>query len=390
MSRKWIVAALLGAIVASISAWRLHGGAQAQSGVKTDSPALATSGIGPDFLRYSANSPQLTMIQVQAIKATRLPVTDALNARVVYDEDATVRIGVAISGRVVKVLVAPGDNVKAGQALAEIDSPDVGTASADLNKARADEERKKLTADRARELVPGEAIPLKDWEAAQADLAQARAETARAEQRLKNLNPQGLVISGQRLTLLSPISGVVAERNVTTALEVSPGMAAPLFVITDATRLWLMIDLPEKLLAAVKLGSAVEVESDAYPDQRFPAKLVQLGQVIDPNSRRVTLRAKLDNPGRKLLPEMFVRARLLQDGGEGIRVPNGAIVNRGLATYVFVETAASEFHLRRVTLLAMGSDFSYVATGLRSDERVVTSGALLLDGELAASAGSKS
>ena len=388
MNRKWVAAAWLAAIVAGISAWALYGRGSAQPRLQTDAPARATS--GPDFLRYSVDSPQLTMLQTQAVKASRLPVTDTLNARVVYDEDATARIGVAISGRIIKVLVAPGDQVKAGQALAEIDSPDVGTASADLNKARTDEERKKLAADRARELVPGDAIPLKDWEAAQADLAQARAETARAEQRLKNLNPQALVISGQRLTLLSPIAGVVAERNITPALEVSPGMAAPLFVISDTTRLWLMVDLPEKLLAAVKLGSAVEVESDAYPDQRFPAKLVQLGQVIDPNSRRVTLRAKLDNPGRKLLPEMFVRARLLQDSGDGFRLPNSAIINRGLLTYVFVETAAGEFHLRLVTLVAQGGDFSYVATGLRSDERVVTAGALLLDGELAASAGGRS
>ena len=91
----------------------------------------------------------------------------------------------SFSGRILELKAAPGDVVKAGQVLAVIDSPDFGAAFADLNKARSDEKRKQLAVKRAKDLVPGEAISTRDWEVVQAEYAQAQAETARAEQRIK-------------------------------------------------------------------------------------------------------------------------------------------------------------------------------------------------------------
>ena len=189
--------------------------------------------------------------------------------------------------------------------------------------------------------------------------------------------------------LTSPLNGVVTERSATLGLELSPGLATLLFVVTDPRHLWLMIDLPEQLLARVKLGAAVAVEVDAYPDERFTAKIVQLGQVVDPNTRRVVVRARVDNPAGKLLPEMFARAAVLQESGTGVRVPNSALVNRGLSTFVFVQTAPGEFKRRSVKLLTHGSEASYVGEGLHGGECVVTTGALLLDADLSARAGEK-
>ena len=359
------------------------------AGVASAAVPLAVS-TEPDSLRFAAGSAQLAMIQTQAIPATPLPLTDTLSARLAYDEDLTARIGVGIAGRIVAVRAAPGDVVKVGQVLAEIDSPDFGTAYADLEKARADEARKRQTLDRALELGAGEGIAAREVEAAQSDYAQAKAETARAELRMKTLNPYGLPVRGQRVWLSSPVGGVVTERTATPALEVVPGMQTPLFVVTDPRRLWLLIDLPEKLLGQIKVGGAVSVESDAYPDLQFGARIVQLGQTVDPNTRRVVVRAKVDNPERKLLPEMFVRASILQGVGTGVRVPNAALINRGLYVFVFVQTAPGEFTRRAVSLKSQGSDFSYVAAGLAGGERVVVGGALLLDAELSARAGNKS
>ena len=345
----------------------------------------------PDVLRFAPGAEQLTAIQATPVTASALPLTDTLSARLAYDDDATARIGVGVAGRIVSIAVAPGDKVRAGQVLAEIDAPDLGTALADLNKARADERRKQLAAERAQELVPGDAIALKDAEAVQADLAQAQAETVRAAQRLKNLNPAALALSGQRLKLVSPVAGVVTERNVTPGLEVNPGLATPLFVVSDPRRLWVLIDLPEQLLGHVKAGGQVAVDSDAWPGTTFRAHIASVGQAVDPNTRRVTVRAVLDNDaggkdGHRLLPEMFVRVHLLQTGGSGIAVPNGAIVNRGRYAYVYVQTAPQAFSRRAVTLATQGGDTSYVGAGLRSGESVVTAGALLLDAELTARA----
>ena len=340
------------------------------------------SSASVDTMRYPPGAPQLEMIQSQTITLSPVPLADALSARVTYDDNRTARIAVSYAGRIVALKASPGDTVKAGQVLAEIDSPDVGTAVADEHKARADEQRKHLVVERARELVADDTVSQKDWESLQADLAVAHAETLRAEQRLKNLNPRGAPIAGQRVQLVSPIAGVVTERNATPSLEVSPSLAAPLFVVTDPKHLWLMIDVPEKLLGRIRPDHAVEVESDAYPGERFDARVVQTGRVIDVNTRRLTARATLANPEGKLLPEMFVRAQAVQGSGMAARVPNSALVNHGLYTYLFVEAGAGDFHRRKVDLLAQGSESSVVGSGLQSGERVVTRGALLLDADL--------
>lgn len=353
-------------------------------------PATAAAAARPrpqsDVLTFAPGAEQLASITSERTTTSALPLTDALSARLVYDEDATARIGVGISGRILSINAAPGASVRAGQVLATIDSPDLGTAIADLDKARADEHRKALSAERARDLVPGEAIAEKDWDVIQADLAAAKAETARAAQRLKNLDPGGAARAGQRYSLVSPIAGVVTERNTTPGLEVNPALAAPLFVVSNPDQLWVLIDLPEQWLAHVKAGGMVSVESDAFPGQQFGAKIASLGQLVDPNTRRVTVRAVLENSGHKLLPEMFVRARLLQTGGSGIAVPNSAIVNRGRHAYVFVQTAPEAFTRRQVTLATQGSDTSYVGSGLSAGDTIVTVGALLLDAELTARA----
>ena len=392
--KKLIGLVVLAALLAGAATWFVLTHRATDTGPATVAPASQAAAPPapagktppPDVIRYAVGAPQLAMVQSQVIAASPVPLTDALNARLAYDEDVTARVAVAVAGRIMAIKAAPGDAVKAGQVLAEIDSPDFGSASADLAKARADEDRKRQSVERARALGPGDAISLKDWESLQADLAQAVAETLRAKQRLSNLDPLGLVGVGQRMKLVSPMTGVVAERTATPALEVNAGLAAPLFVVTDPHKLWLLIDLPEALLSRIKRGSVVEVDSDAYPAERFKASIVQVGAVVDSNTRRVTVRARLDNAQLKLLPEMFVRARILQDKGSGVRVPNSAIVNQGVYNHVFVQTAAGEFQRRKVSLLTQGSDASYVGAGLQGDEHVVTTGALLLDAELTARA----
>lgn len=385
--QKALVLLVLALILIAI--WLLIGNGKKNNPAKSAQNAPVPEVITAGSLRYETGAPQLALIKSQDIPLSSIPMADELSARISYDDDVTARLTPSFSGRILEIKAAPGDIVKTGQVLAVIDSPDFGLAQADVTKARADEKRKQLALKRAKDLVPGEAISNRDYESIQADYAQAQAETARAEQRLKNLNPHDLKIIGQKVIMASPMNGVVTERNASAAQEVSPGMTSPLFVVTDPKRLWLYIDLPETYLGQIKIGSDVSVTSDAYPEQIFKAKVTQLGQVINPNTRRATVLARIDNQEGKLLPEMFVRAAVLQNSGQGVRVPNESLIIRGIYTYVFVENKPGEFSLRQVKLLKRGIDFSYVGEGLKGDERVVTKGALLLDAELISRAGEK-
>jgi cobalt-zinc-cadmium efflux system membrane fusion protein len=264
-----------------------------------------------------------------------------------------------------------------------IDAPDLAAAIADTRKAEADETRKKLGLERAQKLLEGEVIPRKDFEIAAADLAQAQAETQRARLRLKNLNPGGGG-DGRGLALRSPVAGVVAERRANPSMEVQPGMADPLFVVSDTRRLWVMIDLPERHLAQVKPGLPVAVSVEAYPGETFRATVTRVGQVVNADTRRIQVRCDLANPQGLLKPEMYARVSLLTtEGRNAVRLPNSALVTEGLYTYVFIETRPRVFLKRKVDLAVQDREYAYVRGGVAKGERVVVGGALLLQSELA-------
>jgi len=348
---------------------------------------LAPAGPARDreVLRFPPGAPQLAMLKISEAPLMPVPLSEPLSARIVYDESHTARVSAPVAGRVVELRHQLGDRVVAREVLATIDSPDLGAALADAAKARADEHRKQLALARAQELFAGEVLARKDLELAEADLAQARAETARAALRVANLNPRSAPLSGERMQIISPVAGVVAERRANPGMEVRPDLADPLFVVTDPSWLQAAIDLPEAVLPRLVPGQIVVVEVDAYPGVRFRGRIERIAPVVDPAVRRVQARASLEDSRGRLRPEMYARATLLpSDERNAVRVPNGALVTLGQQHFVFVEREAGVLARRRVELAQQDREFSYIGTGLSKGERIVTSGALLLQSELSA------
>jgi len=227
-------------------------------------------------------------------------------------------------------------------------------------------------------LVDGGGLPRKDLESGSADLEQANIEVERSRARLNNLGPG----SSDGFILRSRVNGVVTERQVNPGSEVRPDGVNPLFVVSDPSHLWVNLDVPEKDIGKVHPGQPVRVESDAYPGESFDARVALIGKVLDPVTRRVTVRCGVNNKDEKLKPEMFVRATPI--GGETSlpHVPNGALVTEGVQSFLFVEKAPGVLEKRRVTLAYRGHEESYIASGLSVGERVAVSGALLLNAEL--------
>lgn len=346
-------------------------------------PAKAAAPREPGILRYAPDAPQLAALKITAVEELPVPLAEPLNGRIAYNENFTARVSSPIAGRIVSIKLQPGDTVKAGDPLATLDSPDLAQAVADLHKAEADATRKRLAFERARKLHEGEVLPRKDYESAEADLAQAHAEAQRAQRRLRNLVPDG----GAReyYVLRAPIGGVVSERKANPGMEVRPDLPDPLYVITDPKHLWVMIDLPERNLSKVEPGHPVAVEVDAWAGERFSGTIEKIGVTVDPATRRIQVRCSVPNLARKLKPEMYARVTLLADEHQrALRVPNDALITEGLYTHVFVEKSPGVFEKRRVTLRLQDRDYSYVASGLSRGERVVVGGALLLNSELAA------
>ena len=337
----------------------------------------------PNLLRYPAGAPQLASIRTAPVQQVPLPLAEPLNGRVVYNEDATARISSPINGRVVAIKAQVGDRIRAGQTLLTLDSPDLGSAESDLEKAQADATVKHLALVRAQTLYQGEALARKDLEAAQADYAAARAEAQRARLHLRNLTPAGAGNQGESYAVRSPIAGVIVDRQVNPGMEVRPDLPNPLFVVTDPSQLWVNVDLPENLLGKVTVGHPVSIEVDAYPGQLFSGHIEKIAPTLDPLTRRIILRCSVDDEAGRLKAEMFARVTLLADKRQlAYRIPNAALVSDGLYSYVFVEQSPGVLRKHRVTLVAQDRDYSYSVDNLEAGERIVTSGALLLNSEL--------
>ncbi len=355
-----------------------------QAAAKLDASAAKVVVHTPtDTLHFEANAPQLAFLQIKLVEAYPEPLVEPLNARLAYDDNQTARVFSPIVGRVLKIAVDAGSEVKAGEELLLLDAPDYAQATSDLVKAKADLQRKRQTFERARGLLMSSGISLKELEAADADFHQAEAEEKRAQARLHNLQSSASVTDG-KFVLRAPISGTISERQVNLGSEVRTDATTPLFVITDSKQLWALIDLPERYLDKVVLGQPVSVEVDAYPGEAFKGKVTVIAEALDPVTRRIQVRAEIDNTAHRLKPEMFARVTPVADSESNMpRVPNSALFTLGLHSYVFVEQSPGVLQRRQVTLGLQSHEYSYVKDGLHAGERVVTSGALLLNSELA-------
>ena len=376
---------IVGALALVVAAGGYWGFQKFRGAEKAETTAAEPADQGAaDTLVYSADAPQLAFLRIKPAEALPEPLSEALNARLTYDDNHTARVFSPIAGRVLSISTEMGRWVKAGDPLVVLDSPDFAQAVADSAKADADLVRKQRAYERARQLLEAQGMARKDVESAEADMLQADAEAKRARAHMKNLNSSALTPKGEFI-LRAPVAGIVSERLVSTGSEVRPDAASPMFVITDPKRLWLQIDVPERQLGKVRVGQPVFIEVDAYPGETFPGKISVIGETLDPVTRRITVRCEVTDTQQKLRPEMFARATPIADASSRLpRIPNTALVTQGLYSYLFVEKTPGVLQRRRVTLAMQGSDYSYVKEGLQPGERVVTSGALLLNSELSA------
>lgn len=375
----WAAAVLL---LAGLLAARMHGQNEAHAAITEDPPGkMPLTRLAPNVLRYPEGSSQLAFLATAPIQASVPPATDALPARLVFDENRTVRIYSPVAGRVAQIQAEVGQRVQAGEVLAWLLAPDYDAAVAEQRKARADHDSKQLARVRAERLHEAGVIATRELEAAQADARMAQAELDRTQAHLKAL---GTVCADGRFALRAPMAGVVAERHLNPGQEWRPDAADPAFVITDPSRLTVLADVAASDAQRLRVGQSVRVESDDPGMPVMSGKVTSIGVAMDSHSRRVPVRASLDAPPPGARAEMFVRLLALDDAqAPQPAVPNGAIVNTGLQNFVFVEKAPGTLVKTPVQLSHRGRTVSHVSAGLQAGQRVVTQGAILLDAELA-------
>ncbi len=340
---------------------------------KTHAPVLPK-----DEVMLSPNSPKRGYIKEAIVVASTRPLLDPVTGTVAYDETRTVRVSSPISGRVTGNIARLGERLKAGDALAMLDSPELGQAQSDYIRAVADQNLAERTFNRLKELFEHGVAPRKDFDQAQDDLERARGEAERARLKLANLGVKGNS-TDNRFALLAPIAGEVTERNINPGMEVRPDLADPLFVLSDLTHLWVLMDVFEKDIGLIHVGQQVLVRVQAYPNQAFPGTIDYISRVVDENTRTVKVRCVLPNAEKKLLPSMYASVEV-QSGphDQGIVIPLGSLFTEGESDWVFVAIDKDHYLKRPVKVGLRLKDKAVIAEGLKPGELLVVDGALLL------------
>lgn len=323
---------------------------------------------------------------------------------VTFDERRTARLGSFVEGVVGAIAVQPGDRVAAGQVLARLHSHVVHDTWAGYFKAQA--EVRRLEAElayastvesRAVKLVGDKALSPQELERAQADvnaarqaLTGARAEVTRAEQELSHYGltarPDADPRRDDEVPVAAPFAGTVIERLVTEGAAVTPG--TPVIVLSDLSRVWVTAEIDEGRLGQLVTGRPVTIEAAAYPGVTFPGTLTAIGDVVNPTTRRVTLRIETANADRRLKPQMFVSVTLGASRPQTMLVvPSRAVQTMEGETVVFVRTSTGTFTRRSVSVGADIDGAIEVVRGLTAGDVVATAGAFLLKSELLKPAG---
>ncbi len=298
------------------------------------------------------------------------------------NEQAYAEVGTPIPARVVRLVASPGQSVRRGQSLAELQSVELGQARAQRTAAQARAELARQTVERKRGLAEERIVSRGELQRAEAEAAEAEAELRAADAAVDALGVGRSGAGGQSgFALLSPISGTILERTAVQGQTADP--SRPLFRIGDLSRLWLVVQAPEQDAVRVRTGSPAEITLAALPGQKLQGTVDWIGREVDPHSRTIPVRLVLPNTGGNLKPGMFATA-WIRTGGEGeqvVAVPATSLQRMDNQWVVFLPDGAGKFEVRPVERgRDLGNEVA-VLSGLKPGERVVVEGAFVLRAE---------
>jgi membrane fusion protein, heavy metal efflux system len=350
-------------------------------------PKLSAPNVEGDVITFAKDSPQLsTLVTLEATQERESLVR--INGRTSWDETRTARVQSPLAGRVLEIKVSPGMVVKKGQVLAVLSSPDFGTTQAEARRSETDLALADKQLQRARDLAGAGVIPQKDLQSAEADFARAKNERERTLSKERAYGTAGGKLIDQKFQLVAPVGGLIVDRRITPGQEVRPDQNpdAPLFIISEPTKLWVMLDVPEALTQEIQVGEQVRVSVPALPGEIFQAKVEYIADFIDAQSRTVKARAAVENSARRLKAEMYVTADVEVPPSKALKVPSNAVYLLADKYYAFIESPKGTFTRRVLKAEEATLGFVRVTAGLMPGEKIVSDGALLLQQMLNAKA----
>ncbi len=333
---------------------------------------------------FSIPADQMSHIQIVTVTPSTLMRTLRLTGAVAYNGFATTPVITQVSGPVSRIVVSPGENVRAGQPLLYVASPDFSQMRATYIKASAAFKLADREYARAKDLYEHHAIAEKDLIAAESARNQAEADLQASEQALHVLGfkspDQAVQTSGSpELPVLAPIGGEVVDRLVAAGQVIQAGTTQA-FTISNMSTVWVLANVYQQDLPYVRVGDPVSILADSYPGTEFHGKISYVAAALDPTTRTLQARIDVKNPQEKLKNNMYVTAEV-QAGkvANAITVPNAAVLrNAENEPFVYTLAGQNQFAMHSVTLGQTSEQTTEIVSGLAPGDRVVANGSLFL------------
>jgi cobalt-zinc-cadmium efflux system membrane fusion protein len=362
---------------AVLAAGFLFGGCSSGAGTSPPAAAAATD--------VKLSAAQLQHVQLYTVAEATFHKTIHTNGTVDFDQERSTSLLAPISGPVTRLLVAPGDHVKKGQALAYVDSPDFAAAVGAFRKAGAAARNARHIADVDKDLLAHKGVSDREAAQAQSDAIGAESDRDAARQALAALgvdeksitaigNGKDVAFSGGAIR--APLAGVVVDRLITPGQLLQAG-TTQCFTIADLSRVWVNAQVFGDDVGQVNVGDSAEIDAGGTT---LEGTVTNVAAEVDPNTRSVTARVSVDNPHGALKKQMYVPVKIVAKGeSSGLLVPVSAILRDDEnLPFVYVVQPDGGFARAHVTPGYRDGDRSLVNDGLHADDKIVAQGAIFL------------
>lgn len=303
-----------------------------------------------------------------------------LSGKVEYNENDLVAIKSLLQGVVENVQFELGDHVKQGQILAIISSTEIQSLAQDKKRFENDIALLKKQLQSKKEL-------LKDGLASQPQVNELQHQLHSAEIELEktlgNLKLYRSVGNG-KFQILAPKSGYIVQKNISVGKSLLTDEQEPLFAISNLKQVWVMVNIYANNLKSVKAGDVVKVRTVAYPDQLYPGKIDKIYNVFDDDEHVIKARVVLENLDLNLMPGLSADIIIDKQNvlGTAVAIPTRAVVFDNHKNYIVIYTSDCNMEVRKITPMASNATHTYIEEKLKKGERVLSTNALLVYGEL--------
>lgn len=343
-----------------------------------------------DVITLSKEATEEIKIEISEVKEGELTGAIVAPAKILPNQDLEAFVGSLVQGRVSKVFVNLGDNVKKGQTLMLIEGLQIGEIKAQFLKAKASLSYAEANYKRLKTLIEENVGSQKSYVEAKAEFDKAKAEFHAEDKKIHSIGLSDKDVEDSNgdddhtagfLPVKSPIDGTIVERNVVIGQLIESNTNS--FRIMNTSSLLADAQIYENDLKRISGKPEVVLISTAYPEIEFKGRITYISDMVDKETRTLKIRAEISNPTRKLKPEMFAEMYIPTTGSaKALIVPAESIMKDGTDNCLFIAINDTTFEKRDVLLGSTQGEFIEIKSGVKKGEKVVGKGSFMVKSEM--------